>query len=501
MGNIISTNNTPTTNEQDSVYNEKQAHFDDLADSQRLLQNLKLRTSTAEASETVKIDSCKSWENALLEDPKNRLAVDAFSKSDITNTLSSRSARIADHNIFNLVASNVEDITSQDSSGRCWLFATTNLLRNDIKKQLNLSDFQLSQSYLSFWDRIEKSNQYLEHSIELADEPIGSRTVDYINSGPIGDGGQFDMAVNLVNKYGVVPQSVYPESYNSSNSGKINSLLTTKLREGALELRKLSKSASQVSPTSADRIVRRRKNELLEEIYGAAVIAFGPPPSANEEFTFEYKDKNDKVHSITTTPLGFANKYLSNFRINDWYSLINDPRNEYSKLYTVDKLQNVVGGRPVLYVNTTAERLVDAVVTHLKNGKPVFFGCDVGKFSERNGGLLDPKLFDYELAFNLKLGLTKAERLATGESSMTHAMAINAAHIVDGKVQRFRIENSWGKSAGQDGYYICTVDWFKEFVYQVVVNRQIAPKDLTTIFDKPEDAHVLPCYDPMGALA
>ncbi|TIB65582.1 hypothetical protein E3P78_00427 [Wallemia ichthyophaga] len=486
---------------QDSPIDEKHCYLDEVSESQQLLKSLNLKTSSsAESSETVKIDTCKRWENDLLNNPKNKLAVETFSKGDITNTLSGRAARISDQNVFNLVASEIEDVTNQASSGRCWLFASTNLLRNEVKMQLNIEEFQLSQSYLSFWDRIEKSNQYLEHSIELSGEPIGSRIVDYINSSPIGDGGQFDMVVNLINKYGVVPQTIYPESHNSSNSGKINSLLTTKLREGGLELRKLSTSAKHLT-SNPESVVRRRKNELLEEIYGAAVIAFGPPPSVDEEFVFEYKDKNNKVNSIKTTPLGFTDKYLNNFRVNDWYSLINDPRNEYSKLYTVDKLQNVVGGRPVLYVNTTADRLVDAVVTHLKNGKPVFFGCDVGKFSERNGGLLDPKLFDYELAFNLKLGMNKADRLATGESSMTHAMSINAAHIVDGKVQRFRIENSWGKDAGQHGYYICTVDWFKEFVYQVVVNKSLAPKDLNAVFENKDDVHVLPCYDPMGALA
>ena len=358
----------------------------------------------------------------MLKDPKNQLALNTLSQSDFQSAISSRSAKINDKNVFNLVASDTKDITNQMSSGRCWLFSITNLLRNQVKIKLNLDEFQLSQSYLSFYDRLEKANIYLEHCIELSDLPIGNRLVDFINSSPIGDGGQFQMGVNLIEKYGVVPQSIYPESFNSSHTSKINELITTKLRQNGLELRELIKNTQHFGESASNKLVRKRKLEQMEEIYNALVIAFGPPPKYDEEFLFEYYDKNNKFNSIKSNPIDFYKNYLNGFKPNQWFSLINDPRNQYSKLYTVDKLQNVKGATPVYYVNTTSDRLIQQVIHHLKNGQPVFFGCDVTKFSDRVNGILDTKLYDYDLAFNLNLGLNKAQRLETGESAMTHAM-------------------------------------------------------------------------------
>jgi bleomycin hydrolase len=405
-------------------------------------------------------------------------------------------------------------VVNQLSSGRCWLFATTNVIRLQVIKELNLKELELSQSYLAFWDKLEKSNTFLENAIELADKPLDDRIFGFLKTAPTNDGGQWDMVTNLIKKYGLVPKAIYPESYNSSNSSQINWLLTVKLREYALELRDLKKESLRslgkaVSMDKATleshvlRTVRSKKDEQMAEVYRMMVIALGVPPKPDAEFNFEYYDKNDKFHSIQTTPLGFLDKYTGSFDPAGACSLVNDPRRGYNKLLTVDRLQNVWGGQPVLYVNTTTSQMKACVVATIKAGLPAWFGNDVGQFSSRNG-IMDTALYDYELTFGIKLGLSKAERLEMGESSMTHAMVITGVHLDSkGNPVRYRVENSWGPDAGEKGYMVMTDAWFDQFVYQVVIRKQHMPASLWKLFEDgvDKDTDVLPCYDPMGSLA
>ncbi|KAL4252370.1 Papain-like cysteine peptidase superfamily protein [Abortiporus biennis] len=196
-----------------------------------------------------------------------------------------------------------------------------------------------------------------------------------------------------------------------------------------------------------------------------------------------------KVGRWEGTPLEFYKKLaVDKYSPADSFSLINDPRNEYSKLYTVDRLGNLWGKRPVLYVNTEIENLKKAIVTMLKAGQPVFFGCDVGQFSDRTFGIMDTDLFQYEFAFDISLSLTKADRLRTGESQMTHAMVISGVHIdpTTNKILRYKVENSCGPDAGQKGFYVMSDKWFDQFVYQVVIPKSLAPKELVKVYESPE---------------
>ncbi|KAH9858672.1 peptidase C1B bleomycin hydrolase [Lenzites betulinus] len=447
-----------------------------------------------------------AWEDAVTQSPKLQLARTILNHTNIRETLTSRSARIADAHVFNTeLEFKTSPITSQKSSGRCWLFATTNVLRYNVMKKLNLAEFQLSQSYLFFWDKLNKSNYYLELSIENADLPVDDRLVYYLADELISDGGQWDMAVNLLENYGVIPQPLYPESLHSSLSGPVNTLLKTKLREHALILRSLSKSLRADPAISADaalRTLRSKKEELLREVYVVMSATLGVPPRPDDKLSWDYYDKDGKPGTWTGTPKEFYKAFAyDKYSPADSFSLINDPRNAYSELYTVDKLGNIWGARPVLYVNTEIENLKQAVVKQIKAGQPVFFGCDVGQFSDRVAGIMDTGLFEYEAAFDIKFGLTKADRLRTSESSMTHAMVISGVHLdAAGRPTRYKVENSWGETAGERGYFVMSDAWFEQFVYQVVVPRTLAPKDLVAVFDKGE-AQTLPSWDPMGSLA
>ncbi|KAG5643601.1 hypothetical protein DXG03_000609 [Asterophora parasitica] len=467
------------------------------------LSSLRL-TAPLSADGSLSKGTLQSWEQEASTDLKAKLARTVLQHTDIS-ALASRSVRIQDAHIFNHVVDfKSGPITNQKSSGRCWIFAATNVIRYGIQKTLKLSEFELSQNYLFFWDKLNKANYYLELSIEHADLPIDDRLVNHLSGDLVSDGGQWDMVINLIERYGLVPQSVYPESHHSSLSGPLNSLVKTKLREHALILRRLSSSlrASFVSDDILVATLRAKKEELLKEIYSILTATLGVPPSPDERFTWEYTDSDGKFGKWEGTPLEYAKAFASKpYPVSDSFSLINDPRNEYSKLYTVDKLGNVWGGRPVLYVNTEAENLKKAVVKLIKAGQPVFFGCDVGKFSDRLGGILDTALYEYEVnAFDITLGLTKAERLQVNESAMTHAMVISGVHLDDnGKPVRYKVENSWGEAAGVKGWFVMTDAWFEQFVYQIVVPKALAPKDLVQVFESGEKV-VLPPWDPMNTL-
>ena len=345
-------------------------------------------------------------------------------------------------------------------------------------KRYNLKEFELSQAYLFFWDKLEKCNYFLEQILDTVTEPLDGRLVQTLLSAPVGDGGQWDMAANLVEKYGLVPQQMYPDSWNASNSRTMSSLITTKLREYALELRELaSKDKSSVSSA---------KERMMREVHTILVLMLGPPPSAKKEFTWEYYDKEDVFHSMTTTPLKYAQELSSEdsveansgMDVHKVFSIVNDPRNTYGSLLSVSRLGNAVGMRPVRYVNVDMKTMKTACIKMLKADLPIFFGSDVGQFSARSSGIMDTGLIDYELGFNVKLGMSKAQRLMSKESEMTHAMVLTAVHLdAEGEPVRWRVQNSWGETAGTKGWFVMHDRWMDEFVYQVVVDPTYVPSD------------------------
>lgn len=437
---------------------------------------------------------------------KNRLALAALSSNPANAVLSSRSATISDTQNFNIkIPLEGAPITNQASSGRCWLFASTNVFRIAIAKKYKLSEFQLSQSYLFYWDKIEKANYFLESILDTKSEDIDSRIVQALMASPVGDGGQWDMVANLVQKYGLVPQSLYPDSYNATNSSTMDRLITTKLREDAVRLRSIA--ASSASPEVIHATIASEKEKMLREIHLILTLMLGPPPPPDQAFTWEYYDRDGNLCTLRTRPTAFA-KELSDSRtvramsgtdVHQLFSLVNDPRNPYNRLLSVKRLGNVWNGRPVTYVNVDMKTIKEACITMLKRGMPVFFGSDVGKYSDSTKGIMDTALFEYELGFNIKLGMSKAERLQTGESQMTHAMVLTAVHVINGKPVRWRVENSWSDRVGDKGYFVMSDAWMDEFVYQAVVDPSVVSSTVKKVLEqKPK---MLELWDPMGALA
>ncbi|KAI5791894.1 peptidase C1B, bleomycin hydrolase [Geopyxis carbonaria] len=452
------------------------------------------------------------WEDKLLGEPKNRLALGALTTAAATSVLVNPNAVLRDGHLFShKIELEGAPVTNQRSSGRCWLFASTNVFRVGLMKKFKLGAFELSQSYLFFWDKLEKANFFLMQILDTMHEPLDGRLIQYLLNSPVGDGGQWDMVVNLVEKYGLVPQQIFPDSFNAKASGRINWLITAKLREAALQLRRISESGSEKDKSEA---LLRYKTKVMQEIYGVLVLSLGAPPKPEDTFTWNYNDKEGKFHSITSTPLEFYNdnigavSYVGTPKlglpektsgVGNRFSLVNDPRNPYMRLLSVERLGNVHGGRGIQYVNVSMETMKNAIISMIKANVPVFFGCDVGKFSDSSKGIMDTDLFDYELGFNISLRMNKSERLQTGESSMTHAMVLSGVHIVDGVPQKWRVENSWGETSGEKGYFVMSNAWMDEYCYQAVVDPSFVDKEILDVLK--QDPINLPVWDPMGSLA
>ncbi|NBC81997.1 MAG: aminopeptidase [Bacteroidetes bacterium] len=379
-------------------------------------------------------------------------------------------------------------ITMQGRSGRCWIFAGLNLLREKMAKDIEMKDFELSQTYHMFYDKLEKANYFLENIILTRKEKRDSRLVMWLLKDPIPDGGQWDMFVNLVEKYGVVPQNIMPETYHSTNTLLLNRLLSGKLREYAMHLRN----------ASGESAAYEQKMAFMEEFYLLLATFLGEPPA---KFNFEYANDNDEynIHE-NITPQQFLKEYIK-IDVSDYVSVINAPADDkpFLQSYTVDYLNNMVAGKPIFYMNVDNETLKNLTLKQLNEKEPVWFGCDVGKWSDRNSGVMDTETYRYDQVLDVKFDLSKGERLMYGDSLLTHAMLFTGVNLINGKPNRWKVENSWGEKAGNKGFFVMSDNWFNQFNYQVVVHKKYFQQDLLTLPDQ-EPIH-LPPWDPMGSLA
>ena len=436
------------------------------------------------------MEAIKKEKLVRVDDEKNRILRHALSKNSLYTIASSQDVEPEmdfnfDINIKTMSAAN------QRASGRCWLFAATNVCREIIAKKCNIARFELSQSYLAFYDRLEKSNYLLESIIELIDKDYDDRTLSFLLQNGVGDGGQWDMFVNLVNKYGLCPKNVFPETATSSATRETGQLINFNIRKFASDAKALYQEKGMDA-------VRKEKEKVLNKIYVLLSDAYGLVP---EKFNFEYTDKDDKYHlEKGFTPLSFKDKFLGD-SLNDFVSLINAPTKDkpFGKTYTVAYLGNVVGGKDVTHLNVPMERMKELILAQLKDERIVWFGSDVSFYGDREVGTWDDQKFDLKTPFGLELKMDKGESLDYRASQMNHAMCITGVAFRNKKARKWKIENSWGTAAGRDGYYIMSDTWFDRFVYQAVVDKKyLNEEELKALKAKPI---VLKPWDPMGSLA
>ena len=421
--------------------------------------------------------------------PSNKVAQNAVTGVQLPKLALNRSIVQNTDNTFSIKLDEWK-VTSQKSSGRCWLFAALNLFRVGAMKKMNIKNFEFSQAHIHFWDKFERSNHLLEAIIDTADRPVDDRTIHFLLSDPIGDGGQWNMAMNLIEKHGLVPKSVYPESNSSSATRWMNMELKNILRSSACEIRAILENGG------SENEARAHKEKRVSDIWNMLCIHLGTPPTS---FDWQWRDKDNKFHRKgAMTPQEFAEEYVDV----DWRNyvcIVNDPRNEYYQTYTVDYLQNVAGGPSVVYLNVPSEEMKSVTQKLLEDGIPVWMGCDVGKEMDRKGGYWDANLFNVSDLYGVEYGMNKENRLQHGQTMMTHAMLFTGVDVVDGKPRRWRVENSWGGDTGQKGYYTMNDSWYDEYMFEIA-----APKDYLTekmLKGLETEPVVLPAWDPMGSLA
>lgn len=384
---------------------------------------------------------------------------------------------------------NSKAITDQKSSGRCWMFTGMNVMRSKMIAQYNLpADFQFSQCYTFFWDQLEKSNLFLQAILDHRAKPMEDKTVEWLFKNPIGDGGQFTGIANLVEKYGVVPQEVMPETYHSNNTSQMSNILSLKLREFGLELRKLANNKG-----ITEEQLLNRKSEMLQTIYRILALNLGEPPT---DFTWTMRNANGEVVSTENyTPKSFFSKYI-NVDFSKYYMIMNDPTREYHKVYEIEYDRHVYDGQNWKYLNLPMDEIAQMAIASIKDSTMMYFSCDVGKFLDRSKGYLDVNNFDYASLFGTTFKMNKKERVATFASGSSHAMTLCAVDLDNnGKPIKWLVENSWGSSYGHNGFLIMTDEWFNEYMFRLVVEEKYIPaKTLKLLNQKPI---MLPAWDPM----
>ncbi|GAA6113694.1 C1 family peptidase [Apilactobacillus apinorum] len=408
------------------------------------------------------------------KDPKNKVLQRSVMKNGINKTAKDNQT-VAKLNHTYSIEVDTGKVSNQKRSGRCWLFSLLNVLKHDFAKRYDVKDFELSQSYLFFWDKVERANIFYDRIIDTADKPFDDREVRWYLEGPGADGGEWAMAVSLVQKYGVAPTSAFPESNVTENTTDLKEVLNRKLRRDAKVLRDM------VHANKSDAEIKEQRHTMLKEVYRIAGYACGVP---RETFDFEYRDDKQNYHvDANITPKEFFDKYFE-IDLDDYTVLGNYPNLKMDQLYLHPAGDNVVGGKHVDFLNVEMDVLKQAAVESLKDGETMWFANNVSEQSDRQGGILDDALYRRSELFDIDLDMTKGQRLEYLDNIPNHAMTLTGVDIVDGKITKWKVENSWGEKVGEKGYFVMADNWMDNNVFQLIVNKKYLTDAQKALLDK-----------------
>lgn len=376
--------------------------------------------------------------------------------------------------------------TNQRHSGRCWSFAALNTLRHNFATKYKFKDFELSQNYLFFWDRIERANMFFQKIIATADKPLHDRTVDFYLSFALNDGGQWANAASIIEKYGVVPEYVMPDTHNTKDTSDVAEVFDSLMRKDAIELRAMV----QTNASAAE--LQEAQERMMGDVYKIAAYSFGEPPV---KFDLEYRDDDKKFHQVLgLTPLKFYHEYFDT-NLSDYIVVTNAPDHEMDRSYLMPAQDSVVNGLPIKFVNVPFEELQEGAIKQLQAGETVWVGNDVLQQMDRKRGLMDAKLYHREELLDVDFVMDKKHRLETKQAVVSHAMTLTGFDMVNDQPTRWKIENSWGKDNGDNGYFVMTQDWFEEYTYEAVINKKYLSDREKKVADS--EPVTLPAWDSL----
>lgn len=376
--------------------------------------------------------------------------------------------------------------TNQRHSGRCWSFAALNTLRHKFATKYKFKDFELSQNYLFFWDRIERANMFFQKIIATADKPLHDRTVDFYLSFALNDGGQWANAASIIEKYGVAPEYVMPDTHNTKDTSDVAEVFDSLMRKDAIELRAMV----QTNASAAE--LQEAQERMMGDVYKIAAYSFGEPPA---NFDLEYRDDDKKFHQVLgLTPLKFYHEYFDT-NLSDYVVVTNAPDHEMDRSYLMPAQDSVVDGLPIKFVNVPFAELQEGAIKQLQAGETVWVGNDVLQQMDRKRGLMDAKLYHREELLDVDFVMDKKHRLETKQAVVSHAMTLTGFDMVNDQPTRWKIENSWGKDNGDNGYFVMTQDWFEEYTYEAVINKKYLSDRVKKVAES--EPVTLPAWDSL----
>ena len=429
----------------------------------------------------------KVFKNVNTKVPFNKLVI----KSDYAQT---------QKRVFDKKINIKKKITDQEKSGRCWIFAFLNVIRIPMIKKYSLEEnFEFSQNYLFFYDKLEKANAFFNYIFDtkkttlnnIVNYKMDTIKLVHLLDNLTNDGGNWCNFCNLINKYGVIPKSIMNDKFHSKNSKDLNTFYNNFLRKSAKLIRNSSKNKETLM------------KQLLSDCYKILVLFLGEPPKT---FTWDYyeidkknKDKKNQKILENIIPLDFYKKYVP-YDVNDKICLINYPCKDipYYKKYNLEMFLNVIEGIKTEFINVPMDIIVKAIKKSINNEEAVWCGVDVNKFISKDDGFLDTKGFNYTDIFGFNNIMDKCDGLNYRQSNPTHAFVIEGYNHKKGNSHGFLIENSWGDDNGFKGNYYMSEKWFNLYGYIAVVDKKfVSSKELNIMKQKPI---ILPFWNPFGNL-